>query len=273
LLIGSVVVGVIAGLGMAVATYAAVSRAPVLPPHLERTFAAAADRYLDVGITAWEFARGKLRADPVYRATLSGLLPSGGMLVDIGCGQGLTLAVLADARAMAERGAWVGEPPPSFAALVGIDARGRVARMAARALAGAATVVHAAAPAGLPPVMSAALVFDVLHLIPVPEQEAIMAAVFARLEPGGVVLVREVDRAAGRGFTAVRIGNRLKALAVGEWRQTFHFRTASEWRAAFEAAGFSVEVRAMGEGTPFANVLFRLIKPEEVTSSKFKVQS
>ena len=56
---------------------------------------AASDRYVGTSITAWEFARGKLRGDPLYRATLSGrLLPSGGTLIDVGCGQGLTLALL-----------------------------------------------------------------------------------------------------------------------------------------------------------------------------------
>jgi SAM-dependent methyltransferase len=269
LLIGSIVVGVVAALGIAVATYATVRRAPALPQHLERTFAVAADRYLDVGITAWEFARGKLRGDPVYRATLQGLLPPGHTLVDIGCGQGLMLAVLADARHMAVRGEWVGTLPPAYASLIGIETRARVARMAGRALGEAAVVVHAAAPAGLPERMSAALLFDVLHLMPPDAQESLLAEIVARLEPGGIVLVREVDRAAGRGFTAVRMGNRLKALAVGRWRQSFHFRSAAEWRALFEASGFAVETRPMGEGTPFANVLFRL----QVTSSKFKVQS
>ena len=39
----------------------------------------ASDRYLGVSITAWEFARGKLRMDPIYRATLSpDVLVSGG---------------------------------------------------------------------------------------------------------------------------------------------------------------------------------------------------
>src|SRR5437867_3272594 len=58
----------------------------------------ASDRYVGTSITAWEFARGKLRGDPVYRQTLcGGVLPSGRTLVDLGCGQGLMLALLAEA--------------------------------------------------------------------------------------------------------------------------------------------------------------------------------
>jgi uncharacterized protein (DUF2062 family) len=270
LLIGSIVVGLVAGLGIAAATYAAVSRLPSLPRHVERTFSTAADRYLEVGITAWEFARGKLRNDPVYRATLSGLLPSGETLVDIGCGQGLALAVLDAAAQLSRRGEWAGDPPPTYRSLIGIEMRSRVARMATVALADAATIVHAAAPAGLPARVSAVLLFDVLHLMSSDAQHVLLGQVAARLDPGGVILVRDVDRAAGRGFTAVRVGNRLKALAVGRWTQTFHFRSTAEWRALFEAVGFKVEIRPMGDGTPFANVLFRLTK--QVPSSKFQVQ-
>jgi predicted methyltransferase len=262
LLLGSVVVGAVLGTLIVAATLAAVSHAPPLPAHVEAAMAAAADRYFAESITAWEFARGKLRRDPIYRATLDGALPGGGTLVDIGCGQGLTLAVLAEARRAARAGAWPGVAPPMFARMIGIESRPRVAAMARRALGDDAEVVHAFAPEGLPADASAAVLFDVLHLIEPRTQHALMRAVFARLAPGGVVLVREVDAAAGRGFEAVKFGNRLKNLAVGNWRQTFHFRTQTAWRELFAAGGWQVETRPMGEGTPFANVLFRLVKPE-----------
>ena len=258
LLVGSVIVGLVAGVLIGVATFAAAS-ARRLPTPIDRVFAAAADRYLDRSITAWEFARGKLRHDPVYRAALAELATANGTLVDIGCGQGLTLAVLIEARAMSD-----GEPSlptPRFERLIGIDTRARVVRLAQRALGDNAEIRHATAPDGLPESCSVALLFDVLHLMPAGQQVDLVQGVFERLTPEGVLLVREVDAAAGRGFRAVRIGNRIKAIAVGRWRQTFQFRTTQEWRALFERAGFVVEVRPMGEGTPFANVLFRLVKP------------
>jgi uncharacterized protein (DUF2062 family)/predicted methyltransferase len=261
LLLGSLVVGVVLGTVIAVLTLAAVSHAPPIAPHLEATFAAAADRYFAESITAWEFARGKLRRDPIYRATLEDALPSGATLVDIGCGQGLTLAVLAEARRAAGAGEWAGAPPPMFDEMIGIESRARVAAIAQRALASDARVVHAFAPAGLPESASAALIFDVLHLMEPAQQQRLMAIVFDRLTPGGVVLVREVDADAGRGFQAVKLGNRIKNIAVGNWRQTFHFRSQQQWRDVFAAGGWLVETRPMGEGTPFANVLFRLVRP------------
>ena len=85
---------------------------------------------------------------------------------------------------------------------------------------------------------SAVLLFDVLHLMRPEEQEALLAEMAARLEPGGVVLVREADASAGWRFTAVRLGNRLKAIAFRTRHQSFHARTEAEWRECFARRGF-----------------------------------
>ena len=263
LVVGSVMVGAALGLGIAALTWASVAHAPPLPPHLTRLFDAAAGRFLEVGVTAWEFARAKLRRDPIYNAALTSLPRSGATLVDVGCGQGLALAVLVEAAAAAAGGDWPADrpPPPRFDRLIGIETRGRVAAMARRALGAGVEVVHDAAPHGLPPQMTAALVFDVLHLMRPADQEQLMDDLLARLEPGGIVLVRDVDAAAGFGFHAVRIGNRLKHIAGGHFRRPFHFRSATEWTTLFADAGWTVESWPMGHGTPFANVLFKLTRP------------
>jgi hypothetical protein len=72
------------------------------------------------------------------------------------------------------------------------------------------------------------------------------------------LVVREPDAGGGWGFRAVRLGNQLKAIVTGNWRQTFHFRTSAEWIACFEALGFHVDRMSTREGTPFANELFVL---------------
>jgi hypothetical protein len=78
--------------------------------------------------------------------------------------------------------------------------------------------------------------------------------------------VREADASAGWRFATVRVGNRLKALAFGEWRQREHFRTTDEWLACFASHGLDAEVRPMSDGTPFANVLFRVLQTDPVTA-------
>lgn len=258
-LVGSLVVGGLLAIAAAGATYA-VARRRRQDPGFSTLVSRAADRYVAVGITAWEFARSKLRGDPVYRQVLcGGLLPGGGTLVDIGCGQGLMLALLAEAGRATDTGlSNACGPLPRFERLVGIETRPSVARLARTALEGDATVMDAdARHADLGP-CDAVLLFDVLQMMPLDHQDALVARFGALLRDGGIMLVREADAAAGWRFTFVRTGNRLKALALGRWRQRFYFRTAAEWSACFSRHGFRVDVREMSGGTPFANVLFSL---------------
>src|SRR5580698_9496745 len=55
----------------------------------------ACEPYRNAGRFAYYFARGKLRADPVYRSILElGLLLGRARVLDLGCGQGLLAAWL-----------------------------------------------------------------------------------------------------------------------------------------------------------------------------------
>jgi uncharacterized protein (DUF2062 family)/predicted methyltransferase len=264
-LVGSVLIGAILAAFAAAGTYGLV-RASGDDRAFANLVTRAADRYVESSITAWEFARGKLLMDPVYRAALlSARLPSGGTLVDVGCGQGLTLALLAEAGAAAANRTWPAHwcPPPTFDRVVGIEARRRVAAIARRALGSDAQVIEGDARATPLETARAVLLFDVLHLLPRADQESLIASIAARLEPGGVLLVREADASAGLRFTAVRLGNRLKAVVTGAFRrQTFQPRTEAEWRDCFGSHGFQVESMPMGQGTPFANVMFRLTRAD-----------
>src|SRR5262249_42831088 len=124
-LVGAGVLGAVLGLAAAAATYA-VFRSLDADPALAALIHRASERYVTTSITAWEFARGKLRGDPVYRGVLcGGLPPSGRTLVDIGCGQGLMLALLAEARRRGNSGLRpVGCPSlPQFDRLVGVELR------------------------------------------------------------------------------------------------------------------------------------------------------
>lgn len=258
-LVGSVVVGSALGALAAAGTYA-VLRSTDDDAAFAELVRRAADRYAGTSITAWEFARGKLRGDPVYRATLSSEIPGTGPLLDIGCGQGLALALLAEARRCFEAGTWPRgwAPPPLCEPMIGIEPRRRVASKARVALAGDAEIIEGDARTLPLDGTSAVLLFDVLHLMRPDEQEKLLAELAIRLLPGGVVLVRDVDASGGWRFRTVWLLNRVKAIVVGTWRQSFHPRTEDEWRACFERCGFCVEARPMAGTMPFANVLFRL---------------
>lgn len=256
LMIGSLAVGVILGAIGGLITYAA--RRPARDPFFQLLVRRASDRFLDSGIVAWEFARGKLSGDPVYAATLSAELPgASGTLLDIGCGQGVTLALVAEAQRTAAQGEWdtTRPDPPQFSRLVGVELRPRVASIAVRALEHEAEVLGGDARCTGLPHADVVLLFDVLHMMPDPDQRGLLRAIHAAMPATGRLLVREADAAAGWRFTVVRVGNMLKAMGTGRWQQRFSFRTRSDWRRVLHEEGFEPHVQPMGAGTPFANVL------------------
>lgn len=258
LIIGSLVIGVIVGAAGAFVTYAA--RRPAADPFFQLLVRRASDRYLDSGITAWEFARGKLSGDPVYAALLGSEVPAAtGTLLDVGCGQGLSLALLAEAQHTAAQGTWdtTRPDPPQFERLIGVELRPRVARIAMRALEHEADILTGdARRVGLPPA-DVVLVFDVLHMMPEADQRALLRAIRSAMPPTGRLLIREADASAGWRFRMVWLGNALKAALAGQWRQRFAFRTQAAWRTLLFEEGFAPRVEPMAAGTPFANVLIR----------------
>jgi uncharacterized protein (DUF2062 family)/2-polyprenyl-3-methyl-5-hydroxy-6-metoxy-1,4-benzoquinol methylase len=261
LLLGSVLLGGLLGALAGFATYASLGRA-YRDPEFTRLVRDAADRYLGTTMTAWEFARAKLRNDPVYRAVLlADWLPSRGRLLDVGCGQGLLLALLAEARTSAAKGAW----PASWREapgleLAGIELRTRMSRLARHALGGDAAIETGDAREADLGRANVIVIFDVLHLVDAASQVDIVRRAVSALEPQGRLVVREADAAAGWRFRMVRIGNRLTALTRGRWFAPFAFRTADDWRRLLHDAGLEVLVQPMAEGTPFANVMIVGVK-------------
>jgi uncharacterized protein (DUF2062 family) len=250
LLAGSLAVGAILGLSVAAATLATGGMRET-----DRAFARlwqrASDPYLRAGVTAWEFARGKLRGDPVYRAILEpGVLVGGPALIDLGCGGGLALSAVHEAAR-----AGVPSGVPRFDRLIGVELRPRAAAVARRALGDAAEIVISDACTYELPPCSTVLIHDVLHMMPRDAQERLIQRAAAGLRPGGTLVVREADAAGGLGFLFVRAGNRLKAIFTGNWRQRFAFRARDEWTALLERHGMDVRVTGAAAGTPFANLL------------------
>ncbi len=258
LLLGSLVVGTAIGAVGGVMTFLAFGRS-LRDPAFTELVKEASDRYLASGITAWEFARGKLRSDPAYRQVVTGgLLPTRGYLLDVGCGQGLLLALIAAARTAGQVGTWPAEwpPAPTELELIGVELRPRIARIAADALGADATIQQADARTLQPSTADIIALFDLLHLLSAEEQERLLSTLIAALTHDGALLIREADAAGGWRFQAVRFGNRLTAIVTSRWRTRFHFRTAADWRALLERLGLQVnDMRPAGVGTPFANVL------------------
>ena len=275
LLLGGMVLSIVGGLVAGLLTYAALGRRH-RDPGFTRLTAAAADRYLGTSLTAWEFARAKLRGDPVYRAVLASRLAAR-------VGRAGRRRVRAGAAARAPRAGDRGRARRAVAA-------GRVAGAAGRT---AAPRHRAAAPRRRSGSLRAG------RRRRDPDRRRARGAAARGHRPGGhlrraapgrphvasvrwspaspppcgrarILLVREADAAAGWRFRLVRLGNRITALCRGRWRPTFAFRTAAEWQAELAGLGFDVSVAPMGEGTPFANVLLvarRLATAQSTTAS------
>ena len=204
-----------------------------------------AARYARCGRVVQGFVRGKLRHDPVFRSLAERGLAEAPRVVDLGCGRGILLALLLEARRAPD--------PPS---LLGVELAAAPARIAREALDGAAAIVEADLEAIDVPECDAVTILDVLHYLSPDVQTGLLARVRAALPVDGRLFIREADAAAGAGFFAVTAGERLCAIARGDGIRRFSYVEASSLTARLEALGFKVDVAPMGGGTPFANLLW-----------------
>jgi uncharacterized protein (DUF2062 family)/2-polyprenyl-3-methyl-5-hydroxy-6-metoxy-1,4-benzoquinol methylase len=253
LVVGSLIIGVVLGAIGAVIALLLTRTPDAATAFLLRV----ADRYLSAGVTPWEFARQKLTADPVYFDVLrKGVLPSTGRLLDLGCGQGLLLATLATAAAWHREARWPDSwPPPPSLDLHGVEMGNRLARIGRLALGNDAIIEVGDVRHIDWHTWTVITLFDVLHLMPRADQDALLRAASGVLEPGGVLLIREANADASWRFRMVQVTNRLKALVQGRWRQPLIFRSRDEWQRTLEHLGLSVSHAPAARGTPFNNLL------------------
>ncbi|HXV74800.1 MAG TPA: DUF2062 domain-containing protein [Candidatus Polarisedimenticolaceae bacterium] len=257
LIVGSLVVGVALGAVMAGLAYAVRVRARA-EGLFDRLREETSRRYLDAGMFHWEFVRGKLRYDPVYRTILeTGVLPADGRLVDLGCGRGIVLALLGTARALHRTGGWTTElpAPPSRLRLAGVERRESTARVARLATGGEVPIEVEDLCDHEPAAADAVLLLDVLHYLSAEHQARLIRRIAAKLPRGGIVLIREADAARGLRFRFSAWSERLAAILRLRWRQRFCYRAARSWCELIESAGFETRVWPMWGRTPHGNVL------------------
>jgi uncharacterized protein (DUF2062 family) len=264
LLVGSLVLGLALAALLGLVTLVLLRRGQ-RPPEIEALIEDTAHRFIDAGLVQCEIVRGKLRHDPVYFALLrSEAVPRRGLLLDLGCGRGIALALLTAARDQLDRGTYPESwPPPPELQLLGVEMDPRPAAVARAGLRGQAAIENADLLAAPLPQADAILLIDVLHYLPAADQERLLTRIAEALPPGGVLLLREADAAAGWAFLNIRLSERLMTFHRGDWRQWrqgFHYRSQAEWIDLLTARGFQAKASAMGTGTPYANVLIEAIR-------------
>jgi SAM-dependent methyltransferase len=223
---------------------------------------AATRPYRPCGRFPWHFARGKLRHDPFFFSIVRrGILPDAGRLLDVGCGQGLLLALIAAGRQEYRLGRWpqTWPAPPRELELRGIELEPRRVRIARRALevldAGVRIDCADARDATFPPSSVIAFV-DVLLYLNRDEQQRVLRKAVDALTANGLLILREADDRPDVRFQITRLTERLCLAMRGRFRQQLHQRATDEWRGLLEGLGLTVEVEPMSAGTPFSNMLF-----------------
>lgn len=252
--VGAVLVGALLAIMGAATTWWIVSRrrahrSGALGSVLER----ARVRYARAPRAARYYVAAKLNSDPALES-LNRLDGDLGSVLDAGCGRGqLGLALLDLGRADSLVGFdW--DADKLQAALV---AGGDEARFEKRDLREADW-----------PSAHTVLLFDVLHYLPRAEQDRVLAHAASAVEPGGRLVVREVEPGAGwRGrltTLAERVG-RLLRVHRGAWLE---FRPSNELVERLCALGLQCEIAPASEGTPLANVLIVARRPEDVHAAE-----
>lgn len=212
------------------------------------------DRYRQAGPYAMHFARSKLRRDPVYFNLLElGVVGPGVDILDLGCGQGILLALLAAAADCGERSAQ--------SRLFGVDVDPRAIRRARAALGERAEVMQADIARSAFPRSQVVVLLDMLHYLPHHSQEQVLERAARALSPRGQIVMRVCDPQRTFRAAVTVLSDRLAALLRGERWRTYHLRTIPEWTALLDSLGLSTSSMPMSQGTPFANVLLIGRKP------------
>jgi len=190
------------------------------------------------------YAAGKAKSDPIV-PVLRDLPPADSTLI-AGCGHG----IMAAGRLLRYPGASV----------LCIDSDARKLATAAGVLRGFANARFECADLRTADLGSHDLVtmVDLLHYIPIPEQETLARRIAAAVRPGGTLLFREgcTDRAGHRRVSRwerIALATRFTRAEGG-----LHFRTEQGWSTLMQSCGLEIETVGSGPGS---NVIFLCRKP------------
>ncbi len=179
------------------------------------------------GLRAGTYRAARLRWGGMRR--IASALPTQGRIVDLGCGMGLLAHVQAQ------------RAPDCEIIAVDHDAK-RIAALRASITTQSIEPVHASFDdVDLPDCDGIALI-DVLHYLDEAGQEALLERCADALRPGGVLVLRDPNRAGGLRFAFTRLHEKL-AVRLGFTRAKLgRYRTVDDWARALEGHGLTARI-------------------------------
>lgn len=216
---------------------------------------AVAWRYRPQGWAVCWQVRRRLLHDPFYRQLLAhSHLLSTGIVLDLGCGRGVLLALIASAQTLGMAG--LGRRTQT-AHLIGIEAAPVLADSARRALDGKADILSGELTRIALPCCSTAVLQDVLLYLPPPQQAQLLQRLVAELAPGGTILLCEPDAGTWLRQMGVRLAGLGLSLCGGPERRRAYPKSRADWTQQLAGLGLTVECLSANCG----HVLLRADKP------------
>ncbi len=222
-----------------------------MPTHtIEAAIASAQTRIQQATGMGWRwmggYAKTKVAADWVYPRLCEHIEP-GARVLDLGAGVGL-LGLVLDGLGLGHR-------------TFGIEWDERKVAFAARSASATSSVQQGDIFTAPWPEANVVVLVDVLHYFPVARQRDLLCRIAEHLKPGGVLLLRVMDRrASGRA----RLTRLLECAAVlVRWNRgsSVHWRSLEEIQADLEACGLEPSLCLAGTHLLDGNCLLRARKP------------
>ncbi len=220
---------------------------------------AVAWRYRAQGCVVHWRVRQSLLHDPFFRELVAAnRLPPEGVLLDIGCGRGVFLALLACAQGL---GMVEGGKRGTTMRLIGLESRREDAESARLALAGEAEIIVGdVRETRFPPCRTAIWEEALLDLEP-EAQDKLLERVVSSLEEGGLLVLRALDAESFACRVAIGLNRWALGLVSGERRKRRLPRSGQEWKTRLELLGLHVETVPMKTGMGFCKMLLLARKP------------
>jgi 2-polyprenyl-6-hydroxyphenyl methylase/3-demethylubiquinone-9 3-methyltransferase len=199
--------------------------------------------FRDAGLLTKLYLRIKFRICPLLRT--EAYFPDHGDFIDLGCGNGLFPAILK-----------LGAPGRN---ILGVDLDARKISAARKTL---ANVPHLDFRLGdvltfdYPPADVYSLI-DVLYLLPLEAQDLVLRKCQAALRPGGVLLVKEMDKRPRRKHLWNLIQETVSVKIVGfTLGHRFFFRDRTVMVEQLYALGFGVDAVRLDQGYWYPHILY-----------------